>query len=119
MWPYNMNANHKRAELMQGSLEMLILNTLKFGEQHGFRILRIIHAASGGVLELKTGSLYPALQRLERQGWVSAVWKKCESNQQAKFYRITQSGEERLAAAYDDWRRMVGTVEQIMNSSFD
>src|ERR1700733_3307950 len=87
-----------RIELLQGTLDMLILKTLQWGEQHGYGISQAIRASSEDVLQVETGSLYPALHRLERQGWVSAEWKLTEANQRAKFYRLTATGKKRLAA---------------------
>jgi PadR family transcriptional regulator PadR len=105
-----------RIELLQGTLDMLILKTLQWGEQHGYGISQAIQVTSGEVLQVETGSLYPALHRLERQGWVSAEWKKTESNQQAKFYRITALGKKQLASDYERWGRMVGSIEGIMRA---
>jgi PadR family transcriptional regulator, regulatory protein PadR len=89
-----------RIELLQGTLDMLVLKTLQWGPQHGYAISQALRSRSGEVLQVETGSLYPALHRLERQGWVTAEWKKSESNQRAKFYRIT-----RWASA--SWRRIM------------
>jgi PadR family transcriptional regulator, regulatory protein PadR len=105
-----------RIELLQGTLDMLILKTLQWGEQHGYGISQAIRASSAEVLQVETGSLYPALHRLERQGWVSAEWKKSESNQRAKFYRITALGKKQLAADYERWGKMVATIESIMRA---
>jgi transcriptional regulator len=95
---------------------MLILKTLKWGEQHGYRISQAIRASSAEVLQVGTGSLYPALHRLERQGWVSAEWKKSDSNQRAKFYQITAPAKKQLAADYERWGKMVATIESIMRA---
>ena len=105
-----------RIELIQGTLDMLILKTLQWGEQHGYGISQAIRVTSGEVLQVETGSLYPALHRLERQGWVSAEWKKTESNQRAKFYRITSLGKKQLASDYERWGRMVASIEGIMRA---
>ncbi len=105
-----------RIELLQGTLDMLILKTLQWGEQHGYGISQAIRASSAEVLQVETGSLYPALHRLERQGWVSAEWKKSDSNQRAKFYRITALGKKQLAADYERWGKMVATIESIMRA---
>ena len=105
-----------RIELLQGTLDMLILKTLQWGEQHGYGISQAIRASSGEVLQVETGSLYPALHRLERQGWVLAEWKKSESNQRAKFYRITALGKKQLADDYQRWGKMVATIEGIMSA---
>jgi PadR family transcriptional regulator PadR len=105
-----------RIELLQGTLDMLILKTLQWGEQHGYGISQAIRVTSREVLQVETGSLYPALHRLERQGWVSAEWKKTESNQRAKFYRITALGKKQLASDYERWGRMVASIEGIMRA---
>ena len=105
-----------RIELLQGTLDMLILKTLQWGEQHGYGIGQAIRTRSCEVLQVETGSLYPALHRLERQGWVSAQWKKSESNQRAKFYQITALGKKQLAADYERWGKMVTTIEGIMGA---
>src|SRR5216110_3812463 len=81
-----------RIELLQGTLDMLILQTLQWGPQHGYGIVQALRLRSGDVLQVETGSLYPALHRLERQGWVQSDWKQTESNQKARFYRITAKG---------------------------
>jgi PadR family transcriptional regulator, regulatory protein PadR len=106
-----------RIEILQGTLDMLVLKTLQWGEQHGYGIGQAIRASSGEVLQVETGSLYPALHRLERQKWVQAEWKKSESNQRAKFYRITALGKRQLAADYERWGKMVATIEGIMGAT--
>jgi transcriptional regulator len=105
-----------RIELLQGTLDMLILKTLQWGEQHGYGISQAIRVTSGEALQVETGSLYPALHRLERQGWVTAEWKKSESNQRAKFYKITRLGKEQLASDYERWGKMVALIEGIMSA---
>ena len=105
-----------RIEILQGTLDMLILKTLQWGEQHGYGISQAIRATSGEVLQVETGSLYPALHRLERQGLVKAEWKQSESNQRAKFYKITKFGKEQLASDYERWGRMVAAIEGIMTA---
>ncbi len=110
------NGYQNRIEIVQGTLDMLILKTLQWGEQHGYGISQAIRATSGEVLQVETGSLYPALHRLERQGWVSSEWKKSESNQRAKYYKISKTGKEQLASDYERWGRMVATIEAIMTA---
>ena len=105
-----------RIELLQGTLDMLILKTLQWGEQHCYGISQAIRVSSGEVLQVETGSLYPALHRLENQGWVEAEWRKSESNQRAKYYRITKLGKEQLASDYERWGKMVATIEAIMTA---
>ena len=106
-----------RIELLQGTLDMLILKTLQWGEQHGYGISQAIRATSNEVLQVETGSLYPALHRLERQRWVQSEWKKSDSNQRAKFYKITPLGKQQLASDYERWGRMVATIEGIMSAT--
>jgi PadR family transcriptional regulator PadR len=105
-----------RIELLQGTLDMLILKTLQWGQQHGYGISQAIRAMSAEVLQVETGSLYPALHRLERQGWVSSEWKKSDANQRAKYYTITKTGKAQLASDYERWGRMVATIEVIMSA---
>src|SRR5882762_11500984 len=103
-----------RIELLQGTLDMLILKTLQWGEQHGYGISQTIRVNSGDILQVETGSLYPALHRLERQGWVKAEWKKSESNQRAKFYKITKLGKKHLAAERSRWEQMAAAITMIL-----
>jgi PadR family transcriptional regulator, regulatory protein PadR len=110
------NIYQNRIELLQGTLDMLILKTLQWGTQHGYGISQALRATSCEVLQVETGSLYPALHRLERQGWVTAEWKQSESNQRAKYYQITKQGKKQLASDYERWERMVATIEGIMTS---
>ena len=105
-----------RIELVQGTLDMLILQTLQWGPQHGYGIVQALHARSGEVLQVETGSLYPALHRLERQGWVRSEWKQTESNQRARFYQITAGGKKQLASDHDRWRQMVGAIAAVMKA---
>jgi len=111
------NGYQNRIELLQGTLDMLILKTLQWGEQHGYGISQAIRATSNEVLQVETGSLYPALHRLERQGWVNSEWKKSDSNQRAKFYKITTLGKQQLASDYERWGKMVATIEAIMTAT--
>jgi PadR family transcriptional regulator len=103
-----------RIELLQGTLDMLILRTLAWGPQHGYGISRAIRSGSDDVLTVETGSLYPALHRLERQGWVSSDWKLSENKQRAKFYRLTAAGRKYLAAEESRWREFVKAVGGVM-----
>lgn len=103
-----------RIELLQGTLDMLILQTLQWGPQHGYGIVQALRLQSGDVLQVEAGSLYPALHRLERQGWVRSEWKQSESKQRAKYYRITAVGKRRLASDLDRWERIVEAIGSIM-----
>src|SRR5271156_4847366 len=92
-----------RIELLQGTLDMLILQTLRWGPQHGYGISQALRTSSEEALHVETGSLYPALHRLERQKWVRSQWKQTESNQRAKFYTITAEGKKRMASDHGRW----------------
>lgn len=105
-----------RIELVQGTLDMLILRTLQWGPQHGYGISQAIRTNSDNVLQVETGSLYPALHRLERQGWVRSEWKLSESRQRAKYYRITAPGKKQLLADQSRWRRVVDAIAAIMQA---
>ena len=104
-----------RLELLQGTLDMLILRTLQWGAQHGYGISQTIRAQSSEVLQVETGSLYPALQRLERQKWVTSEWKQTESNQRAKYYRLTPAGRKQLASEHVRWQQLVEAIARIMD----
>jgi PadR family transcriptional regulator len=106
-----------RIELLQGTLDMLILQTLQWGPQHGYGISQILRVNSGELLQVETGSLYPALHRLERQKWVSSEWKQTDSNQRAKFYKITAAGKKQLAADQHRWQQMVEVIARIMKAA--
>jgi PadR family transcriptional regulator, regulatory protein PadR len=112
-------AYENRIELLQGTLDMLILQTLQWGPQHGYGIGQAIRIRSGEVLQVETGSLYPALHRLERQTWVRSEWKQTESNQRAKFYRITANGKKQLASNHGRWRQMVEAIGTIMQGELE
>lgn len=110
--------NYKnRIELLQGTLDMLILQTLQWGPQHGYGITQAIRANSGEVLQVETGSLYPALHRLERQKWVESEWRTTESKQKAKYYRITAAGKEQLAENRSKWEQMVEAIGGVLGTA--
>ena len=104
-----------RIELLQGTLDLLILQTLQCGPQHGYGISQAIRANSGEVLQVDTGSLYPALHRLERQKWISSDWKVSENKQRVKVYRLTAAGKKQLAAERSRWEQMTDAVAGILN----
>ncbi|MGB6743529.1 MAG: PadR family transcriptional regulator [Terracidiphilus sp.] len=106
-----------RIELLQGTLDMLILRTLQWGPAHGYGIVQALRIQSGEALQVETGSLYPALHRLERQGWVRSEWKQSESNQRARYYRITPAGKKQLAAGVSRWKQMVEVMGGILNAA--
>ena len=103
-----------RIELLQGTLDMLILRTLQWGQEHGHGISLAIRANSGELLQVETGSLYPALHRLERQGWLASEWKVSEKNQRAKYYRLTPAGKKQLVAAESKWELLVQAITGVM-----
>ena len=109
------NPYQNRVELLQGTLDMLILQTLQWGPQHGYGISHAIRIRSGEALHVETGSLYPALHRLERQAWVRSEWKLTESKQRAKYYRVTATGKKQLASDHGRWRQMVEAIGAIMS----
>jgi PadR family transcriptional regulator PadR len=104
-----------RLELLQGTLDMLILQTLQWGAQHGYGISQMIRAQSSEALQVETGSLYPALHRLEKQGWVKSVWDITDTNQRAKFYRLTPAGRKQLVRERDRWEQLVAAITGVLN----
>ena len=106
-----------RIELLQGTLDMLILQTLQWGPNNGYGIVQALRVNSGEALQVETGSLYPALHRLERQGWVRSEWKQTESNQRAKWYQITAPGKKQLASDLSRWQQTVEVIGSIMERS--
>jgi transcriptional regulator len=104
----------KRLELLQGTLDMLILRVLQWGPQHGHGIGQSIRAQSDDVLRVETGSLYPALHRLEKRGWLRAEWGVSEANQRAKYYRLTATGKAQLLREQDRWSSLVDAIGRVM-----
>jgi PadR family transcriptional regulator len=105
----------QRLELLQGTLDMLILRTLQWGPRHGHGIGQTIRAQSEDLLKVETGSLYPALHRLEKRGWLKAEWGLSEANQRAKYYRLTAAGKAQLAREQDRWSQLVTAIGRILN----
>lgn len=103
-----------RIELLQGTLDMLILQALQREPMHGYGIAQVIRSRSGEVLSVETGSLYPALHRLERQKWVKSQWKLTESRQRAKYYQLTSVGKKQLTADHQRWLQLVRAIGSIM-----
>jgi len=103
-----------KSDLLPGTLDLLILRTLHWGPQHGHGIGVAIRASSDDVLHIDHGSLYPALHRLERQGWVEAEWKLTENKQRAKYYRLTAAGRRRLTAERTRWNRVSDAVVRVL-----
>jgi len=104
-----------RVELLQGTLDMLILRTLQWGPEHGHGIGQAIRQQSDELLKVETGSLYPALHRLVKRGWLKAEWGVSDSNQKAKFYRLTAVGKAQLVRERDRWAQLVDAIGRVMD----
>ena len=102
-------------ELLQGTLDMLILQTLRTGPQHGYGIAQTIRSGSGEVLQAETGSLYPALHRLEKRGWIKSEWKSSEHNQRARYYHLTAAGKKQLISEHSRWKQFAAAIIRLMN----
>jgi transcriptional regulator len=103
----------KQAELLRGTLDMLILQTLRSGAEHGHGIGQAIRLRSGDLLSIEAGSLYPALHRLERRGWIASEWDVSDNNQRAKYYRLTPAGRKQLTAEESRWDLLVAAVSRV------
>jgi PadR family transcriptional regulator, regulatory protein PadR len=111
-----MKARYKnRIEILQGTLDLLILQTLQWGSQHGYGISVAIRNHSGEALQVDTGSLYPALHRLEKQKWISSEWKMSENKQRAKYYRLTAAGKRQLAQERSKWEQLKDAIAGVLN----
>jgi transcriptional regulator len=104
-----------RTEILQGTLDMLILQTLQWGPRHGYALSKAIRTNSGEILKVDTGSLYPALHRLERKGWIAAEWKASEVGPRLRIYRLTKTGKKQLASERSRWERITTAIAAIMN----
>jgi PadR family transcriptional regulator PadR len=104
-------------DLLQGTLDMLVLRTLLFGPMHGHAIATSIEKTSDDVLKIDHGSLYPALNRLILRGWISSAWGVSKNNRRAKFYRLTAAGRRQLNAETSKWERLIRAITRIMQSS--
>jgi transcriptional regulator len=107
----------QRIDLPQGTLDLLILRTLALAPQHGWGISERVQQMSSDVLRIQQGSLYPALHRLERRGWVKARWGTSENNRRAKYYELTKAGRHQLAAEQDVWKKMTAAVAQVLGTA--
>ena len=105
-----------RLDLPQGTLDLLILKSLSLGPQHGWAVSERIRQISRDALTVQQGSLYPALHRLERRGWIKAKWGTSANNRRAKYYELTQRGRKQLAAEEDAWKRLVSAVSLVMQT---
>jgi transcriptional regulator len=108
---------HPRVELLQGTLDMLILRTLQWGPQHGHGVGQTIRRSSADLLRIERGSLYPALHRLEAQKLITAEWKASELNRRAKYYRLTPLGRKHLAREESKWKLLVRTIARVMRTT--
>jgi len=103
-----------RLELLQGTLDLIILQTLRWGPRHGYGLAQMIRAGSGDLLQVDTGSLYPALHRLERQGAIAAEWDVSDNRQRVRVYRLTAAGRRRLAAERSKWEQIAEVMAGLM-----
>jgi transcriptional regulator len=104
-------------DLPQGTLDLLILRTLSLGPNHGWAISERIHQISSKVLQVQQGSLYPALHRLERRGWIKARWGASDNNRRAKYYELTTAGRKQLEAEKSQWKRLSTAVAQVLEGA--
>jgi transcriptional regulator len=110
-------AKEIRGDMLQGTLDMLILKALQLEPMHGWGITERIHHWSSDVLQVNQGSLYPALYRLKRQGWVTSAWRTTENSRRARYYSITAAGRRQLAVEHENWQRLSGAIDLIMKLS--
>jgi PadR family transcriptional regulator, regulatory protein PadR len=108
----------ERTELLQGTLDLLVLRILEVEPMHGWGIGERIQERSGQVFHVNQGSLYPALQRMRRRGWITAEWRRTENNRRARYYALTSAGRARLRDALAEWRRSSGAVERILSEGW-
>ncbi len=101
-------------DLMQGTLDMLILKALSWGSMHGYGVARWLEQRTGEALRIEEGSLYPALQRLRQRGWITAEWGVSENNRRARYYSITRQGRRALGFEVDKWKRFAETIELVL-----
>jgi transcriptional regulator len=105
---------HRRPDVLQGTLDLLVLKTLSRGPQHGYGIATHIEWVTGDVLRVEEGSLYPALHRMEHHGWITASWSLTENNRRARLYKLTRAGEKRLAEEEAKWTRLTEAVGKLL-----
>ena len=107
----------KPTDLVQGTLDLLILKTIAFEAMHGWAIAQRIRAVSGNVLQVNQGALYPALHRLEQQGWIEAEWGESENNRRAKYYSLTKAGKKYLLAEQANWERLSSAIGLVLGTA--
>ena len=103
-----------QVDLLQGTLELLVLKTLTLGQQHGYAIVQQIHDTTDDVLRIEEGSLYPALHRMEARGWIAAEWSVSENNRRAKFYCLTRTGHKKLREKQSNWLRLTQATQKVL-----
>jgi transcriptional regulator len=106
-----------RTEILQGTLDMLILQTLQWAPRHGYALSKAIRSKSGEILKVDTGSLYPALHRLERRGWIAAEWKKSDLGPRLRVYRLTKPGKKQLLAERSRWETLLAAIAGVLHPS--
>ena len=104
-------------EMLQGTLDVLILKTLSWGPRHGYAVAKWLEETTDDTLQIEEGSLYPALYRIEQRGWIQAEWGTSESGRKAKFYKVTAAGRKRLAVSTDEWARFSSAVSNLLLST--
>ena len=109
-----MPTNTENLELLQGTLDVLILKTLSWGPRHGYAVARWLHYTSDDVLRVEVGALYPALHRLEDRGWIESEWGLSENNRRAKYYQLTRAGRQQLRAKSSTWSRYAAAVTKVL-----
>ncbi len=107
----------RKGDLLQGTLDLLVLKVLGAGPNHGYGIATRLHQLSDDVLQVEEGSLYPALQRLQLQGWIESEWGLSENNQRARFYKLTRAGRRQLEAEEANWERLSAAVTRVLRSA--
>ncbi len=106
--------NKTKNDLLQGTLTLLVLRTLVHGPMHGYGITLHIHRVSNEILRVEEGSLYPALHRMEQEGWISAEWKLSENNRRARYYSLSAKGRKQLAKEEESWARLTQAVQSVL-----
>ena len=107
----------KPTDLVQGTVDLLIMKTIALGPMHGWAIAQRIRQLSNDILQVQQGSLYPALQRLEREGWITAEWGASQNNRRARFYRLTKAGRKHLEREQADWERLSGAIALLLKNA--
>jgi PadR family transcriptional regulator PadR len=112
-----MTPQDRSRDVVQGTLDMLVLKALSLTPMHGWGITNRIHQITKGVLTVNPGSLYPALERLQDRGWITAAWETTESGRNAKYYRLSAAGRRRLGTETESWRRMAAAIEAVLRTT--